>query len=200
MVYVANGSSSGTWKEIESPQLLGVAGDSSIANRPVVSDGSNGFKLLSNPVYGNMAITANVTNFAVTAVADTTFNTASQFSVLTGAGAGWDGELLSNVTFATDKLTVAVAGTYRIEAYLNIGAYPSSTAKVAMRYKINGTTYSSRKPTIKSSGASAEGQLIGFGIVTLAANAYIQIAVASDTTGNLLIKDANVVLTPISTS
>lgn len=196
-LYVANGTGSGSWKKVDSKALQGTDGDGSTANRTVLSDGADGFKLSPSPTYGNMAITNNATNMALTAVADTTFNTASQFSTITGAGAPWAGENLSNITFATDKLTIVNAGVYKIETYLNIGSFPSTTAKIAIRYKVNGTTYSTRKPTIKSSGTGAEGQLIGLGILTVAANDYVQIAVASDTTGNLLIRDANVIITPV---
>ena len=196
-VYVANGAGTGSWKKIDTTALQGVDGDSGVAGKHLVTDGSNGVKFVDALHYGNMAVTDNGNTFSMTAVADTTFNTASQFTLLTGSGSPWSSELLDGVTFSTDRLTVDHAGVYKIEAYLNIGAFPSSTAKLAMRYRINGTTYSSRKPTIKSSGATAEGQLIGFGIVTLAANDYVQLTVASDTTGSALFKDINVIVTMV---
>lgn len=142
-----------------------------------------------------MAITNNAVNMALTAVADTTLGTASQYSLATGTGFPWLSENLYGVTFSTDKLTVPVTGLYIIDTYLNIGGFPSNTAKVAMRYRINGgDTYSLRKPTIKSSGSGAEAQLLGFGLISLSSNDYVQLYVASDTTGNLLVKDANVIL------
>lgn len=194
-VYKANGAGSGSWGLISTPSLDGLITDNSIAERVVVSDGTNKLKFLDSVPYGNMAITNNISNFNVTSVADTSFNTASQFSLVSGSGAPWTSELLHGITFNTDKLTVATKGIYKVEAYLNIGLFPSNTSKIAIRYRINGTNYSRRKPTIKSSGTGDEAQLLGFGIVALNPNDYVQLVIASDTTGSLLIKDCNVVLT-----
>lgn len=192
--YVANGAGSGTWQKTDSTELLGLTGDGGVADKHIVTNGLNGFKLVSGSAYGSMAITNNSTNFAVTAVADTTFNTPSQFTLLSGGGAPWAADIVDGVTFSTDKLTVPVTGVYFIDTYLNIGAYPSGTARVSIRYLVNGTTYSSRNPTVKSGGTASEGQLVGFGLINLTAGNTIQLTVASDTTGNLLIKNANVVM------
>jgi 3D (Asp-Asp-Asp) domain-containing protein len=59
---------------------------------------------------------------------------------------------------------------------------------------LNGVTYVTRKPTIKSAIAADTAVISAFGLVTMAANDYIQLTVASDTTGNLLISDANMTL------
>ena len=193
-VYVSDGAGSGSWIKLTSQSLQGLTGDAGTADRPVVSDGADGFVLQDTPSYGSMKIVANATNMPLTAVADTTFATSSQFSLVTGSPAPWvAGTPMQNITFSTDKMTFAKAGVYQLMAYLNIGGFPSSTAKIALRYRVNGGAYSDLKSVVKASSASDESQIFGAGLLTVAANDYIQLYVASDVTGNLLIKDANFV-------
>lgn len=144
-----------------------------------------------------MSTTNNTVPLALTAVADTTFNTASQYTLYTGLPAPFTAALLDGITFSVDRLTVNVSGIYNIQSYSNISAFPSSSARISTRFLINGTTYGSRKPIIKSAVVSDESQLTGFGLIQLNAGDYIQITYASDTTGNLLIKDSSHILTLI---
>lgn len=160
----------------------------------ILSDGVNGFQLATRAHHGTMAVTNNGINFAVTAVADTTFNTPSQFTLLTGAGMPWASESLNGITFDTDKLTVSQTGIYRIDLWGNIAAFPGPNARIAFRYRVNGTTYSLRKPTIKTDGSANAHQITGFGLISLTAGDYIQLTVASDVTGNLQFSDANTTL------
>lgn len=142
-----------------------------------------------------MTITNNAVNFPITAVADTTFNTPSQYSLLTGTGAPLTGETLKNVTFNVNRLIVPYTGVYCIRTYANISAFPSNTAKLAIRFLINGTTYSTRGPIIKSAVAGDVSQLSAHGLITLTAGDYLQNVIASDTTGNILIRDFNTAIT-----
>lgn len=190
-VYRANGSGSGTWQKLTSNMFKGLAGDGGIADKKVLTDGTGGFKIITDVAYGSATITNNAVNFPVVAVADTTFNTPSQYSLLTGVGAPWLSENLFGITFSVDRLTVPVTGVYMINLWMNVNTFPNSTAKVSIRYKVNGTTYSSRKPTIKSAVANDVSQLTGFGLIPLTAGDYIQLFIASDTTGNILVGDAN---------
>src|SRR5574341_554703 len=193
--YIADGAGSGTWRKIRSTDFQGMSGDGGDVRHFIGTDGNNGFVVIPDAAFGTMAITNNAANFAVTAVADTTFGTPSQYSLLTGVGAPWASENLNDITFSTDKLTVPVTGIYKVEAYLNISAYPASSARISIAYRVSGGGYSSRRPVVKSSGVGAEGQVIGFGLTSLVTSDYIQLYVASDATGNLLIKNANVLIT-----
>lgn len=194
-VYISNGAGSGVWRKIDASEIEGIGSDGGVAGLTVVSDGAGGLEFSNTHVHGSMVITNNSTNFALTAVADTTFNTPSQFTLLTGAGAPWASENLHDMTFTTDRLTAEVDGIYMINLWMGIGAYPSSSARVSIRYLLNGITYSSRKPTVKSGGVGAQDQLSGFGLLSLSAGDYVQLTVASDATGNLLINDCNSTLT-----
>lgn len=190
-IYVSNGAGSGTWRKLEPTEINGIASDGGIANLSVVSTGSGSLKFLNDHAHGSKVITNNSTAFAITAVADTTFNTPSQYSLMTGVGFPWASENLHDMTFSTDRLTIAVTGIYMINLWANIIQYPSSTAKVSIRYLLNGTTYSTRKPTVKSGGVGAIDQLSGFGLIPLTAGDFVQLVIASDATGNLIFGDIN---------
>jgi len=142
-----------------------------------------------------MTITNNAVAIPLTAVADTTFNTPSQFTLMTGAGSPWAGEHLFGLTFDVDKITVPVTGVYMINLWMSIKSYPSSSARVAINYRLNGGAYSTRTPAVKSGSAAEEDQLAGFGLLALNTGDYLQLYVASDTTGNLIIGDANNTIT-----
>lgn len=189
--YIANGSGSGTWRKVQASDINGITSDGGVANLTVASTGSGGLKFLNDHAHGSQVITNNSTAFAITAVADTTFNTPSQYSLMTGTGFPWASENLHDMTFDTNKLTISISGIYMINLWANIVQYPSSTAKVSIRYLVNGVTYSSRKPTVKSGGVGAVDQLNGFGLIPLNAGDFIQLVVASDATGNIIFGDVN---------
>lgn len=176
---------------MQASDINGITSDGGVANLTVASTGSGGLKFLNDHAHGSQVITNNSTAFAITAVADTTFNTPSQYSLMTGTGFPWASENLHDMTFDTNKLTISISGIYMINLWANIVQYPSATAKVSIRYLVNGVTYSSRKPTVKSGGAGAVDQLNGFGLIQLSAGDFIQLVVASDATGNIIFGDVN---------
>jgi hypothetical protein len=158
----------------------------------LIADGAAGFVLRSQAAYGSMAFTNNVTNFALTAAADATLNTNTDYVLFTGAGAPWASENLYGVTFTTDRLTVPVTGVYQVQFWGSVKSFPTNTALVGMKYRLNGgATYSSRNPMVKSTSAGDQDTLTGFGLIALTAGDYIQLYVASSASGNLVIEDAN---------
>jgi len=193
-VYKSNGAGSGTWDDVDSSMLQGLSGDGGVAGKRPITNGTNGFSLITDAAYGAQVITNNSVAFPLVAVADTTFNTPSQYTLLTGVGAPWLSENMHNIAFSTDRLTVSVTGVYMIHLWMNIAQFTGNTAKVSIRYRINGAAYSSRKPTIKSAIAADISQLSGFGLISLTAGDYIQLYAASDTTGNLVIGDCSSLL------
>ena len=67
--------------------------------------------------------------------------------------------------------------------------FPSNTAKVGIKFKINGTTFSDMKAVVKSNSNGDAGSLAACDLITLAANDYIQLYIASDATGNVVINN-----------
>jgi hypothetical protein len=192
--YFANGSGSGSWKKVGSETLKGLAGDSGNANRRILTTGDNGFKLVVDSAYANMSIVNNAVPFPVTAVADPTLNTGSQYVLLTGPGAPFASSISNGVTFDTNKLTAVTAGVYELAAWGNISLFPSNTAKVAMKFRINGTTVGTMKVAVKSNSNGDYGTLIAFDYLSLSANDYIQLMIASDTTGNVVFENFNLTM------
>ena len=187
--YFANGSGSGSWKKVGVETLSGLASDGGVARLKVVTDGSNGFDLYRDYAFGKMHITNNSTPFALTAAADTTLNTASQYTLLTGSGAPFADDLEDGVTFSVNKLTANHAGVYDLNFWSCLTGFPSNTAKVALKFKINGTTFSDLKVVTKSNSNGDDGILAACDLITLAANDYIQLYIASDATGNVVINN-----------
>lgn len=188
--YFANGSGSGTWKKTGVETLSGLSGDGGVARLKVVTDGSNGFDLYRDYAFGKMHITNNSTPFALTAVADTTLNTASQYTLLTGSGAPFANGLEDGVTFSTNKLTVQHDGVYDLNFWACLTSFPSNTARIGMKFRINGTTFSDMKVVTKSNSNGDDGLMAACDLVELSANDYIQLYIASDTTGNVIINNS----------
>lgn len=188
--YFANGAGSGSWKKVGAETLNGLSGDGGVARLKVVTDGANGFDLYRDYSFGKMHITNNTTPFALTAAADATLNTSSQYVLLTGSGAPFANGTGDGVTFSTNRLTVGYAGVYDLNFWACLTGFPSNTAKVAMKFKINGTTFSDMKVVTKSNSNGDDGILAACDLIQLSANDYIQLYIASDVTGNVVINNS----------
>lgn len=188
--YFADGSGSGDWKKVGAETLAGLSGDGGVARLKVVTDGANGFDLYRDYSFGKMHITNNATPFAVTAAADPTLNTASQYVLLTGSGAPFANGTGDGVTFSTNRLTVGHAGVYDLNFWACLTGFPSNIARVAMKFKINDTVFSDMKAVTKSNSNGDDGTLAACDFVQLAANDFIQLYIASDVTGNIVINNS----------
>lgn len=196
-VYVASGSGSGTWRRVGSDLFLGMSGDAGVVGNRLLSNGTNGLTLVADAAYGTAAITTNTTNFLATAAADATLKTPEQFQLFSGTGAPWASANLFNMTFSVDRLTAPVAGVYRADISMSIKAFPTISAKIATKFRVNGTTFTTRNHIAKSNAAGDEEQLSGFVILSLAANSFVQVFIASSAAGSLLVHDADFALTLI---
>lgn len=191
-VYKANGVGSGAWGRIDTSDFKNSIGDAGSTNKYMRSDGANGVALKTDHAHGVMAFTNNGANFAVTAAVDSTLATNSDYVLFTGAGAPWVSEsLFGGMTFLTDRLIVPVTGVYRIDLWANIVSYPTNTAKIGAKYRVNGATFGPRNVVTKSNSAGDFGQLNGFGLASLNAGDYVQLYIASSATGNLIISNVN---------
>ena len=195
-IYSSDGAGSGVWAKVGSKHLVGLTGDAGNNNLKLVTDGSGGFITRTNVAYGSMTITANTNAISLTAAVDGTLNTNSDYVLLTGTGAPWVSENLKGITFNTNRLIVPVTGIYKLDLWSTITGWPTNAAKVSVKYRISGGTYSTRHPVAKApSVATDPGELTGFGHIALVANDFLQLYVASSTTGGLIFQDLNTTLT-----
>jgi hypothetical protein len=191
-VYTANGAGSGTWAKVSSQAIQGLSGDGGNSNKRLISDGANGFVFKIDRAYGTMSITNNTNGFALAAAADSTLNTNTDYVLYTGTGAPWASEnLFGGVSFNTNRLQVPATGVYELDLWCNIIGFPTVSSSVGVKYRVNGTTFGPRKIKCKSNAAGDAGNLVGFGLITLNANDYIQLYFASTGAGNLTIGDLN---------
>jgi hypothetical protein len=192
--YFANGSGTGAWKKVGAETLKGIAGDSGLSDRKLLTDGANGFKLVLDKAHGVMAITENGNAKVMTAAADPTLANTADYVLFSGTGAPWASESLFNTTFNTDRLIASVPGVYNFRAWINLSAYPTNTALVGFRFKISNSTFSPRTSILKSNSAGDHGNFSAFGLVTLGLGDYVQLYVASSAAGNLVVRNANCTL------
>lgn len=191
----SNGSGTAVWQKVDTTKLKGVTTDGGASGKKLLTDGTEGFVLRTDAACGSMGFAGNSTNFAVTAAVDANLDTNSDYVLFTGTGAPHTSSNLIGITFSTDRLTVPVTGIYMINTWMSIRSFPALSSRISIKYRINGTTLSSRHPIAKSNSTGDVDQLIGFGLVSLSAGDYVQVMVASTSTGNLLINDANTALT-----
>jgi hypothetical protein len=196
-VYVSNGSGSGTWKKVDTSSMEGLGSQSGTPGLVVLSDGIGGFKYALGSAYGSIVINNNSTNFAITAAADSTLNTNSDYEVLSGAGAPWTPDLTYEVGTSSDSLIPARSGIYRVETWLDIVSFPSNSSRLAVKYIVNGNQFSLRKLTVKSNSGGDSGNISGFGLLQLTGGDEIKLAVASTDTGNIVFESGNIALTLI---
>lgn len=189
--YFSNGLATGSWKKVGTETLKGLSGDAGVVGKKLITDGANGFTLKTDSSYGVAGVTNNVVTFPVLAAADSTLASASDYVLYTGAGAPLVGELTHGMSFDVNKLVVTVPGVYEVRSWMNISTFPSNTAAVGFRFRINSTTYSPRTAIVKSTAAGDYGNVSAFGLVTLAANDYVQLYIASTHAGNLVVQNLN---------
>ena len=157
-IYVANGSGGGVWED-------------QITN-----------------VHGEMVVINNATATAVTAAADATLNTDSDYVKIT---AGWTGDHLHNVSFNTDELILSKGGFYYISFWCSIKV-PTNNNFVSIKYAINDTApYSNRKIKSQSVTANDYINMSATGILdSITADDTLSMYIAATKTDNIVIEEA----------
>lgn len=181
----ANGSGGIVWEQVKKENLTGLSGAPDGSQVVVLG---TGFAYTQGFAIGTMTITDNNNGFALTAATNPDLTSDGDYKVFSGTGAPWAPHaVMDGVTFTVDRLTVARTGVYRLESWLDITQFPTNSATVALKYRVNGTTFGARKTKTKSNSAGDSGQLNAFAITTFNAGDYIQLMMASTATGNIII-------------
>jgi len=187
---------------ITDPNLHEVKGASSASAGQVlvgVGDGTAEFRDSVFTTHGEMYISSYGTALALTAAGDATLNTDSEYVKITGTGM-WNEGHVDGVTFSTDETVVPYAGDYELAFWTSI-TVASAGALVGIKYAINDSTpYSVRKviTSSKSAGDTSNISSVGF-ITNLSANDTVSLYIASDTTGNVTLKEAGLIIKLLDT-
>lgn len=193
-VYVATGGGTdgGAWED-----QIPVGASSAAVGQVFASNGLGGgaWKHRSN-VHGEMLLQGNTTAVALSAAADTTLNTDSDY-VRASSGIGtWQAGVLSFMNFSTDLLGIVVPGDYILNLWLELEVVNTST-RVAVKFAINDLVpYSTRKVSFQSNSVNNIGNLSGqFILPGLTALDTISLYVAADAATNIIVRDAGLILT-----
>ena len=139
-----------------------------------------------------MVINNNSNVLAIPDSADNSLAATTGYTLATGTGAPWSSSNLSGITFSVDKLTVPVTGIYELSLFAFITQGPAINNKVAIRYRVNGTTFGARRAAHKIVTLGENFQLNMTEHVALSANDYVQIMYAGSIDHDAIINDASV--------
>lgn len=193
-VYISNGAGSGAWGNLPPSSLEGLGSAGVDDNLKIVSDGSGGLQYKKDSAYGLMEIINNSANFAVTAAADSTLTDNSDYAPVEGTGAPWASGLTQDVTYSSATLTADSTGVYKIVASGVLHGIPSATTRIGIKAIISDTVFTDRKSEILS-GTANFGSFYFEDIVSLNAGDSVQLGIASDESGNVIIDSASFSIT-----
>lgn len=158
---------------------------SAISGQLPVANGS-GDTVFTTPfnACGQMYISGNTTATTVTAAADATLATNTDYAQVV---AGLTSGSLTNTTFSTDHLVAGKAGTYFYSITGDLSA--ASTSKTAIKLRVNSSNQTHKTIADTAAGEYIPVSLSGF--ITLAVNDTISLYVAN-TAGNVTVRDITV--------
>lgn len=139
--------------------------------------------------YGGKTVKNNATVFAIPAAVDTTFNTASDFTQVTGIFENPDVHVASGVTLQTNTVTVPYTGIYIIHHWAVVSSN-NATTDIAFNLGVNGAVSTDRPTITRVIGANDRMLSAAHAYVALTAGAVLSLHVASSTTSNIRIHQA----------
>lgn len=193
-VYKAAGGGidGGSWGD-----SLPVGADTALLKQIFISDGAGGGTWnFGGSVHGEMVIVSNTVSVALTAAADSTLGTDTDY-IRAGAGIGaWQSGALDNVGFSVDKLVISIPGDYQLTFWADLQISNTNTL-VAVKFAINDLIpYSVRKISMQSNNANNVGNISGSAILpNMALNDTVSLYTAADAATNIIVKDAGMILT-----
>jgi len=151
------------------------------------------WKFPMGTVYGEMDIIGNTTAKSMTAAADATLNTDSDYVKLSGTGFPWSASHQDRITFTGSEFVAQYAGDYYISFWASIKVAAINTF-IGIKYALNDTTpYSPQKIIDQAVTANDICTLSATGIIAnLAVGDTISIYIASTVSTNITVTDAGV--------
>lgn len=139
------------------------------------------------PAYGSMAIVHNTVGLALTAAADTTLHTTSQYTPVTGF---WSEHTTQGMTFSSGTMTVTEAGVYLITVYYCVSMADGTNNKIGFTGTLNGSPVTGGVLIVNLANAIDVHTLSASGITTLAAGDAVGVCMAVDDAQTYVIQDA----------
>lgn len=192
-IYISDGAGSGAWNKIDSDSLKGLSSHATNTNLKIVTNGASGFSHKKDAAYGGMYIENNTSqSISATAVADSTLNTSAQYSginlTFTANSANY-GNVVHGSGYPWNLLLPA--GVYKLDLWATISTFPSNTAKIGLKFAMNGTL-STKKVVVKANSGGDYGLLVANDIITVpSGGTTITLHYASTVTGTLLFDTIN---------
>jgi len=125
--------------------------------------GSGSFQNSLMNCHGQMNINSNTVTKALTAAADATLNTNTDYSKLTGASAPWVSLLNHNTTFTLDHITVPFAGYYLLSFWSSV-KIANTNNFIGIKFAVN-STLSTQKIISQASTANDSRNLSATSII-----------------------------------
>lgn len=189
-VYVASGTGTGVYKKVNTSMLEGAG--TPAAGRRILTSGVEGITTVTNFALGSMQIVNNLNSFAIGAASDPTLASSGDYLLFSGNGAPWQvNPATENASFNGNGITVNVTGVWAINCWLDIRSYPSNAAVLAVKYRINGTTFQTGRSQSKASSTNGAANLVFFDHVQLTAGDTLQLYLASTVAGGIIIGSAD---------
>lgn len=196
-VYVANGSGSGSWSQVDANTLSGTMSNSAEADLVVVTDGSGGFTTKEDTSsFGMLTLTGNSTAISVTAAATSNLSSNSDYTQVSLTMAS---PTLLSMAAGSNYLEISQTGYYLISFWANVFNNTTSNT-VAVKFAVNGTDFVERRPKAELPNSSDMGNISGSGIHEFTAGDKIYLYIASEKTANITIEDMALSLTYLESS
>lgn len=139
--------------------------------------------------YGAMTITNNATATVVPAAVDGTLATNTDYVAVSN----WATGIVSNVSYASDMLTVLKTGNYKISFWGTLKV-PKNNNFIAIKYRVNSTTFSTQRLETQSTTANDFKTLTADAIIALSANDTLEIMLACTLGDSIIVQDAGLIV------
>lgn len=170
---------------------------SALSRQVLVANGLGGTSFTNGLMntHSQIGINSNTTAKAMTAAADATLNTNTDYTKMTGAAFPWTVAYTDNISFTTDQFTLPYGGYYLVSFWGSFKVAAINTF-MGIKYAINNTApYSVQKLITQSTTANDIKSLSATSIIgPVSANDTLSFYMASTNSTNITMQDGGVMV------
>ncbi len=192
--HITGGVTTDTGKVITSSSS--VNGESEFRQLAVADIDTTGSNIV--PAYGSMTVVNNTNSIPVIAATNPALTDPADYIQILPDTISYSPGLLSNITFATNELTVLEDGIYFFSGWTDIAVVSGNNTLVGLKLTVNGAT-SAASPSGKSLIPSSSSiiNIAASSVVSLSAGDSFGIAIAADRNASLILGDSDLNLVRI---